>query len=182
MKQADIERLLPKVYQYALPESAPLRAIVAVMESHHAPVETVLENLHTYFNPYTAPDAFVTFLAKWVDLDRFFETTRMTGNNGKVPHEPLASGHGRLRELIAAASFLSQWRGTALGLQSFLEIVTGERGFLIEENIVDDNGNPCPFHFEITAPGSVVKYSSLIERIIEQEKPAYVSYQLKFTD
>ena len=38
-----------------------------------------------------------------------------------------------LRELIAAAAQLSQWRGTAQGLQRFLETATGIEGFELDE-------------------------------------------------
>ena len=68
-----------------------------------------------------------------------------------------------------------------MGLQLFLETASGEKGFKINENVVSENGDAIPFHIQITAPEATKKYETLIERIIEQEKPAYVTYNLKFS-
>jgi hypothetical protein len=85
-----------------------------------------------------------------------------------------------LRELIAAAAFLSQWRGTAKGLLRFLETATGVEGFEIEEHARDANGQPQPFHILVRAPAEAERYRGLVERIIEAEKPAYVTYELTY--
>jgi hypothetical protein len=82
--------------------------------------------------------------------------------------------------LLAAAAYLSQWRGTARGLILFLEIATGTRGFEISEQIAGPDGRPQPFHIRIRAPEAVRLHRVLIERIIESEKPAYVTYELEF--
>jgi len=84
----------------------------------------------------------------------------------------------RLRELIAAAAFLSRWRGTALGLQRFLATATGVQGFEIDER--DANGQPRPFYALIRAPKETEPYRVLLERIIELAKPAYVKCELIF--
>jgi hypothetical protein len=87
---------------------------------------------------------------------------------------------GRLRELIAQAAFLSQWRGTSRGLLRFLEAATGVQGFAIDEQVPGPDGLPRPFHLRVRAPQTTKPYSVLIERIIEIEKPAYVTYELAF--
>jgi phage tail-like protein len=180
MKQAKIERLLPQVYQNTLKDNPLLRAILIIMESHHEPVEKVLEIFDSYICPSRAPDHFIPFLAKWVDLDRFFQNSEKF-NTTDEKSEPLPTGQGWLRELIAAASHLSQWRGTAYGLRCFLEIAIGIKGFEIDENVSDENGKIRTFFFKVTASESTRIYQSLIRKIIEQEKPAYVSYELKFS-
>jgi len=180
MKLAEIKKLLPNTYQYTLQKSKPMQAILSVMEAQHEPVEILLKNLDEYFDPYRAPSRFVPYLARWMDLDRFFSESLL--GTDEESQEPLLSGQGRLRELITAASYLSQWRGTANGLQLFLEIATGNSGYVIDENVKDESGVVKPFHFLVTAPVTAKKFRSLIVQIIEQEKPAYVSYSLRFND
>lgn len=161
MQRKEIERLLPGVFQSTLVEGGPLAALLAVMDDLHARPEAVLSSLETTFDPRRAPDAFVPFLARWVNLE-----VRVT------------TGLGRLRELVAVAVELSRWRGTAHGLLRFLETATGERGFRIDEGVPDATGRPRPFHIRVTAPPSVAAHRPMLEQIIEREKPAYVTYEL----
>lgn len=178
MKPSEIQGLLPQLFQQALRDAGPLDALLEVMASMHEPVETVLADLWAYFNPHTAPEMFVPYLASWMDLDRFFPLYCAQTEAYQRSSDPISPGNGRLRELIAAAAFLSQWRGTTKGLQSFLEIVTGVEGFELNEN-KDRLGNERPFHVCIVVPKDVEQHRALIERIVEQEKPAYVSYEIE---
>ena len=73
MKQHVIESLLPSVIQRTLRPGQPLSALTALMEALHEPDERILEELETVFSPRHAPEHFVSFLARWVDLGRFFE-------------------------------------------------------------------------------------------------------------
>jgi phage tail-like protein len=167
MRRTDIEQLLPGIFQRTIQQGTPLFALLEVMEALPAIDEAALDQLDAFFDPYRAPDAFVPFLAGWVNLERLLL---------EVPEEftatalPLPSGMGRLRELVAAATFLAQWRGTAKGLLRFLETATGIQGFTIVE--------PRPFHMRILIPQAAEPYRVMIERIIELEKPAYVTYEL----
>jgi phage tail-like protein len=169
MRQAEIAQLLPGIIQRTLHPGNPLFAILAVMEALHAPSERVLERVDEFFDPYRAPDLFVPYLAGWVDLKWTLTES-----------SDLASGTGRLRELVEHAAFLSQWRGTAKGLLRFLEIATGQAGFEVDEQVLDQAGRPRPFHIRVRAPNAAAPYRALIERIIEVEKPAYVTYELVF--
>ena len=180
MKSNEIERLLPQVFQQTLRSGSPLNALIEVMERLHEPVETVLGDLATFFNPHSAPDTFVPYLACWMDLDRFFPLYCAQPGEVQRTTDPISTGNGRLRELIASAAFLSQWRGTAKGLKKFLTIATGIEGFRLMEN-QDKKGNARPFHVCIIVPGEAEAHRALIERIVEQEKPAYVSYELNFS-
>src|SRR5947207_305395 len=132
MKRTDIEQLLPGVFQRTVQQGTPLLALLEVMEVLQAADEAVLAQLDAFFDPYRTPDAFVPFLAGWVDLEQLLL---------EVPEEftavipPLPSGIGRLRELVATATFLAQWRGTAKGLLRFLETATGIQGFAIDEQV-----------------------------------------------
>ena len=179
MKQSEIEQLLPEILQRTIRPGNPLLAILEVMEVLQAPAEEVLEQLDTFFDPYRTPDNFVPYLARWVVLEHLLGEAPEQSSSTSSPAFP--SGLGRLRELIAAAASLSQWRGTGRGLLRFLETATGIQGFTINEQVTGPQGQPKPFHIQIQAPAGAQAYRGLIERIIETEKPAYVTYELKFT-
>jgi hypothetical protein len=82
--------------------------------------------------------------------------------------------------LIARAAYLSQWRGTRKGLIAFLETATGASGFELDERVNDAAGQPRAFHMRVRAPHALEVHRALIERIIESERPAYVTYELEF--
>ena len=178
MKQTEIQHLLPEVFQRTAREGSPLYALLSAMEALHTPSEAALKDLDRYFNAYRAPDRFVPFLARWVDLGWLLTGPEDSAEDSKAL--PLPSGLGRLRELVAAAAFLSAWRGTAKGLVRFLETATGIPGFRIEENPPDDHNVPRAFHLLVHAPAEALAFRSLVERIVEVEKPAYVTFALKF--
>ncbi len=71
-----------------------------------------------------------------------------------------------------------------MGLQRFLEIATGAKGFEILENKTvkkrtaeskepDTEGKP--FHLTVIVPEPLRPHHGLIRRIVESEKPAYVT-------
>jgi hypothetical protein len=104
-----------------------------------------------------------------VDLERIF-----------APHQEdeslISTGIGRLRELIAAAAYLSKWRGTRQGLTRFLETALGATGFVIEEP------SPQPFHLRVIAPAHLQEHKALIERIVGVERPVYATWEVQFAD
>jgi phage tail-like protein len=167
MRRTEIERFLPGVYQLALHpvetsglgEDRRLAAALDAMEELHDPSEQILDRLDSYVDPRRAPDDFVTYLAGWVDLDW------LTG--GRV-----TTGQGRLRELVAEAMILSRWRGTEHGLVDFLRAATGVSDFDIDES--------TPFHLRIRAPAAIREHEAMIERIVETEKPASVTYEVAY--
>lgn len=179
MKHNEIIKLLPVVYQRCINPGTPISALLDVMEGMHAPSEQILENIDSYFNPITAPEPFVRYLAKWVDLGRYLgEESSEEADISRtfaVSIEP-----GRLRALIALAAGLSQWRGTAKGLKLFLETATGVNGFRLEEQVNQDKGPSRVFHFRVMAPQAAARFQDLITNIINGEKPAYVTYELEF--
>ncbi len=140
------------------------------MERLHEPDERILATLDQVFDPRRTPDRFVPYLATWVDLEGLLVETPQ---QARAPSWP--TGLGRLRELIAAAAYLSRWRGTQKGLLYFLRVATGSDGFR-----VDEQPGGKPYHVSIHAPKDTAAYRSLITRIIEREKPAYVTYELDF--
>lgn len=177
MKRSEIEKLLPTVIRRTIRRDNPLLAILEVMSALHEPSEELLTRLDGAFNPFRTPDSFVPFLARWLDLDRIFDGAYAPARNSR---SPISSGLDCLRALTAAASYLSQWRGTKKGLDHFLEIAAGTQGFTIEEQVAGPDGAPIPFHLRVIAPEAAQSHRTLIERVIESEKPAYVTYELVF--
>ena len=176
MKRAEIERLLPSVIQRTVQPQSPLAAVLDLMETLHLPSETALARLDAVFDPRRTTEDVVPFLARWVDLDWLFQETRSTGTITRS-RPTISTGIARLRELVSSAAYLSKWRGTAKGLRHFLQRATGEENFEIKEN-VDRDGLPKLFHLVVVAPASMRPHQALIERIVESEKPAYVTYEL----
>ncbi len=170
MRRRDIEALLPAVYQDAVASGTPLDAVLEVAARLPEPDEALLESVDVLFDPRRAPDHMVSFLAQWVDLDRFLVRRDEDGSGGDLP-----TGTGHLRELCAAAAELSRYRGTRYGLIRFLEIATGHSGFRVDENR-DGDGEPRPFHLVVTAPQAAQAHADLIHVIVAFEKPAYVTY------
>jgi phage tail-like protein len=178
MKKEQIKRLLPSVFQNAVQPGNPLFAILDVMETMHAPSESALDSLEANFDPYRAPEAFVPYLASWVDLEVLLDVPRMESPSSTASP---STGLGRLRELTAAAATLSQWRGTRQGLSLFLETATGAK-LEIDEQVAGADGKIRPFHLRVTVPKELAEHRILIERIVELEKPAYVTHELAFAE
>jgi P2-related tail formation protein len=180
MEASRIERLLPEVFRRCVREGTPLAALLSTMEALHAPAEETLREVDAYFNTYRAPERFLPLLARWVDLYRITEPRRAGAPGSEWRPPPLFVEPGNFRELIARAAHLSQWRGTAYGLKLFLETATGHAGFETQEQVTGPDGMPRLYHIKVVAPGQAESQRPLIERIIEQEKPAYVTYELEF--
>jgi phage tail-like protein len=180
MKQREIEALLPEIFRRTIQPNSLLDALLAVMEGLPTPSEDVLENIDHFFDPYRTPERFVHFLAAWVDL-----TPLLRNVSEEADQEVLALpvGSGWLRELIAAAAEMAQWRGTRHGMQRFLETATGLSGYEIDEHVSDDStGEILPYHIRVRAPQAAKRFQPLVEKLIEMEKPAYVTYRLEFLE
>lgn len=165
MKQKDIKRILPGIFQQTVKDGSPISSFLNVMEYLHADPEKILDNLDSIFDPLRTKDEFVSFLAYWVDLDWIIKT----GNSEQ------SIKISNLRQLISHAWYLSKWRGTAKGLLMFLEIATGIKGFEINEQVKNSSQEIIPFHIRIMIPKEAEIMLHTIEKIIEREKPAYVT-------
>jgi phage tail-like protein len=176
LRSAEIELLLPEIVRRTVRDAGPTAALLGVMELLHLPADRVLGALDSYFDPYRTEDDFVPFLAWWMDLGRYL----IEAPDRRSRHLPFPTGTGRLRELVRAAAYLSQWRGTANGLIRFLETATGLSGFRVEENVDGATQRERPFHIVVHAPPDAEPYRALVDRIIELEKPAYVTHERIF--
>lgn len=169
MEAREIAQLLPDIFQRTIPHSPGkeigpagnvLLALLRVMETHHAPVEDTLAQLHRYFLRDQTDDSFIPFLAHWLDLGWLVEA-----------REPLdATEIYTLRILLWQAARLSTQRGTRQGMLHFLRLATGLSGFQIKES--PDRA----YHIVVSCPPQADL--DLVAVIVEQMKPAYVTFEL----
>jgi phage tail-like protein len=174
---------LPAVYR----EVDFIGRFLKIFEQSFEPCIKSLDNLWAYLDPLTAPQALLPFLAQWVA----WETT------------PQISVE-RQRHLIKTAMDIYKWRGTKRGLRFYLHLATGlpldeqildetekhiaiteffSRGFVFGAARLSEDaifGGSRPFHFTVRLRASrenlIDEY--LVKNIIEQEKPAFCSYDL----
>jgi phage tail-like protein len=165
MHRDEIEQLLPSVFQRGARPGSALSALLDAMAAFHEPIEEVLQQLPAVFDPRRTSERFVPFLAAWLDLGRVL---------------PVTTGVSPLRELVASAAAIAQTKGTARGLILLLETAVGVAGFVIDEQVHGADGRLRPFHVRIVAPAAALPHRALVERIVESEKPAHVTYDLEF--
>lgn len=182
MDRSEIRTLLPSVFQQTLAnediedsDKTVLSLLIDIMQFLHADVDKQLTTVEDYFNPCRTPqEEFVDYLGHWTDLDRLWNTK--SSSDCFVNRELIAGDC--LQELITSAAYLSQWRGTKKGLCQFLNIATGSNNISIQENI-NKKGEQQSFHFLVQIPDNQKQQLKLIKTIIEQEKPVYISYEIK---
>ena len=147
-------------------------------------IEEILDVIHTYFDPYEAPEKFLPWLASW---------------SAMVLEEdwPIE----KKRRLIRKAIELYRIRGTVKGLKLFIALFTGHepdikenewpfRGWRIgvtaeigTDSVVLPPVNlahtfivEMPVSYKDVSPESVIR----IHEIIQMEKPANTQYYLRF--
>lgn len=177
MKQPDIERLLPGVFQRGVDGDTPLRSVLGLMESMHEPSERILEELDRFFDPRRTTDPFVPYLAGWVGL-RWIHA-RSPDDFAESQPRPFPAGTGRLAELVAWSAYHTRWRGTSRGLVHFLETATGVSGFEVDDQPRDENGVRMTYHLRVRIPKAAEIYADLVRRIVDHEKPAHVTYEVE---
>jgi phage tail-like protein len=166
MQTAEILPLLPDVLRQGAGEETPLGALLAAMSALHERDERILAQLDAYFDPWRAPDAFLPYLASWVDL-------------GWVPIRGDPAGVGvaapQLRRLIAAAPRLAQLRGTVEGLTLLLRTATAEAGIVVVDSGAPGGDVSIPFHLEVRIPAEAAAARPLVESLVRDDKPAHVT-------
>jgi hypothetical protein len=180
MNQTEIAKLFPEVIQRTIQPGRALFTIVEVMERFITPLEEALTSLSENFTADQADFEFVILLSYFVDLDRYlsrlpFGTARSSNRGDHFP-----AGIQNLRNLIKSVPELSRWRGTDHGLKLFLERATGLAGFKISDQEKDPRNDIMPFHIRITCPKGAMAYQELIDRIVSEEKPAFVTHEVVF--
>jgi hypothetical protein len=139
------------------------------MSMLHVSTEEFLADPRAFIDPWRARPDFLVALARWVALAPYVEAGRGAG-----------ADIAALRELARRGAALARRRGTAEALVATCELVTGERGFAVEEGLVDEDGDPLPFHFRLVAPQSAAPKRDLVAAIVAAEKPAFVTADIVF--
>jgi len=180
MRQAEIEQLLPGVFQQGLQPGSPLPVVLGLMEWMHEPSERMLDEIDRFFDPRRTTDPFVSFLADWVGLT--WVHARHADDYGPPTPRPFPTGGGRLAELVALSAFHTRWRGTGRALLHFLEAATGVAGF--EFAAPDEGGEEeqRPYHFTLRVPVAAARQLDLVRRVVDHEKPAHVTYELEIAE
>lgn len=167
MKLDEIMDLLPEIFKRSISRNSPVDALIKLMHTLHLPTEEILNSLDAFTDPRRTRPELIPFLAYWMNL------------NWLLNEELLRSkGVGFMRELMANGAFLSQWRGTAPGLRMLISIILGSDEIQIEKPVSNGYENQLPFHFHIRISKNAMHYDSVIRKIIQKEKPAYVTYDL----
>jgi len=178
---------MPRVYQE---QDELMGRFLMLFESFWRPIEAQIDNLPYYFDPEFTPTELLPWLATWVDLTL----------DERWPEE-------KRRRLLSSAVALYRKRGTRRGLQEYLEIYTGASVQISEHGAnnfrlgsqsrlglgVALGTLNMPHTFTVTAflPAAAAGLSTaeqarleterrrMIETIVEAEKPAHTSYNLR---
>lgn len=132
---------------------------LALFESILVPIEWNVDNFDLYLSPKTAPVDFLPWLANWFELvfdDTWSEAQRRT--------------------LLAEAHQLYARRGTRWALRRILEIYLD---CALEIDDQDPELDPFTFAVNISLRETEVD-ASLVERIVDMNKPAHTAYKLRF--
>lgn len=159
---------------------------LAIIEQAFDPVVQTLDQQWAYFDPLTAPEALLPFLAHWVGwtMDARWSTKQQ-------------------RRLIRNAATLYRWHGTRYGLRFYLHLYTGlplddhltelakhisieevfSRGFELGSTSISRDamlGGGRPYHFVVRLRCDRAEQidEALVRSIIEQQKPAFCTYSL----
>jgi phage tail-like protein len=164
---------LPAIYQ----DDELMGQFLLIFESIMNPLANSVGNLELYFDPRTAPESLLPWLASWLGL----------ALDESWPLE-------RRRELVRSAADLHRWRGTRRGLSEYIEIYAGavpEISEYIEGMRLDEGtrlgsdtrlgSSGTGHHFTVTL--NVDDDSSVdaekIRAIVESQKPAHTAYTLR---
>lgn len=143
-------------------------ATIVTAENPHPPgLESIIDNIHLYFNPQETPDDFLPWLAGWVGLSlRDDWDVRVK------------------REFIRQVLSLYQLRGTKAGLEKVLALYLKNSGFG-EKVQIFEHFEYLPYYFQVQLtlpdrdPEKYWRQARIAKAIIDQEKPAHTFYTLK---
>ena len=132
---------------------------LGMLEATLLPIEWTIANFDLFLSPQTAPDEFLPWLGGWYNLTLDSSWT-----------------DAQRRTFIAEAQMIYAMRGTKWALTRTLEIYLGRKPEIID---LEDKENPFLFTVKLPFRKQDVN-TTLIERIIEENKPVQATYKLKF--
>ena len=145
---------LPSIYHTEF-----MSRFLGIFETMLTPIEWNIDNFDLFLDPGTAPADFLTWLAEWFD----------------ITFDPSWT-EAQQRQLLREAHLIYARRGTRWALSRVLEIYTGHR-----PEIVDDDDALEPYTFSITLPVQAAQLGrDLIEHLIDAHKPTHTMYTLEF--
>lgn len=157
MNRSSYQQFLPDIYYEGSNPFMP--RFLALLESILAPIEWNINHFDLFLDPMTAPDAFLPWLANWYEIifdESWSEESRRT--------------------LLKEAYQIYNRRGTAWALGRILEIYMG-----VDVEIDDQDPNLEQFTFSVRFPLREIKINrSMVEQIINANKPAHTTYTLMF--
>jgi len=129
-----------------------------IFESIMSPIMWTIDNFDLFLSPDIAPSAWLEWMASWFDLLL-------------LPELPVESQ----RNIMNQIGWLFMRRGTPAGMQRLLELYFGVSPEIIEDEL---------WHFVVRLPlsqGQTDLGREVADRLIESQKPAFVSYTLEIT-
>ncbi len=145
---------LPSIYHTEF-----MSRFLGIFETILTPIEWNIDNFDLFLDPGTAPADFLTWLAEWFD----------------ITFDPSWT-EAQQRQLLREAHLIYARRGTRWALSRVLEIYTGHR-----PEIIDDDDALEPYTFSITLPVQAAQLGrDLIEHLIDAHKPTHTMYTLEF--
>jgi phage tail-like protein len=173
---------LPAFYQ----EMDFMQRLVSLFEQAFDPYVQTIDTLWASLDPLTAPESLLPFLSHWVAWNL----------------KPTWSLEQQ-RQLIRHALTLYRWHGTRYGLRFYLHLYTGlpldeelpetQKAIGIEEvfeggfqfgncafgqDAMMGGGKPYHFTVRLRPSAATVLDAAIIRQIIEQQKPAFCTYDL----
>jgi phage tail-like protein len=134
-----------------------LGRFLLIFQSIWEPLEYRQDHMDMYFDPRTAPEPFLRWLADWLGV--------VVGG---------VSEEGRLRTLLGEAVELYRWRGTRYGLTRMIEVCTG-----LTPIVAESATNPAVLHIRVSVPPEAKVDRDTIERLVRVNKPAHTGYILE---
>jgi phage tail-like protein len=133
-----------------------LGRFLLIFQSIWEPLEYRQDHIAMYFDPRTAPEPFLRWLAGWLGV-------AVAG----------VSEEGRIRTLLNEAVELYRWRGTRYGLTRMIEVCTG-----LTPIVAESQSNPAIFHIRLPVPAAANVTRDMVERLVNVNKPAHAGYIL----
>ena len=142
-------RYLPAAFQEDEASRRFLERFLAIFESDLQESEELISKIPAFIDPFSAPAGFLPWLAEWLALDLY----ELMGE--------------RNREYLAKAVELYKWKGTARGLKSLAETLTGRRCCVREyaKNIFRTYGMESMFEEMVEGTASKGECGSTVRRI-----------------